>query len=395
MAAHPPAKKMLGIIHIGAEKTGTTTLQEAFHLNRARLAEAGVAFPSTPGARQHGLLALYAMDDGRDNRLTRLMPASFVDRGAWRAGFAAGLEREISGLPGDRLLISTELLHSQVRTPGEVSRLKSLLDSWCDRYLVVFYMRRQDRALASRYSSDLRAGGTEGPPFGKAVSKRLFNYEGILDLWSGVFGRENVVPRIFSQAALRGGDIVADFLHAAGLPIDPSTLALPPRRNSSLSRAAQQFLLAYNRSVAQMPTAADGGRLQRLLADAIETACPGAPGLPARDQAMAFYAPYRAGNARIAEQWFEGRQLFDEDFDDYPIDPESATLEAADAISIAARLLRCVAENSILLDENRLQQLLASGAPAFPGVLAGFAAERSPELAARISGAQDSARGNE
>jgi len=346
MNTRAPAKKMLGIIHIGAEKTGTTTLQEAFHLNRARLATAGIVFPRTPGAKQHGLLALYAMDDTPDNLQARLMPASMTgDRNAWRGNFSAELAREISEQRGDRLLISTELLHSKIRTTEEVARLKSLLDPWCDRYRIVFYMRRQDRALVSRHSTYLRTGGTEDSPLGKPVPKRLFNYEGILDLWSGVFGRENIVPREFSSRALRDGDIVADFIDATNLPLDPSNMARPPRRNSSLSRTAQQFLLAYNRSIAKMPPPADGGRLQRLLVEAVEEACPGAPALPSREQAMAFYAPYRAGNARIAEQWFGGRQLFDDDFDDYPTDPESATLEVADAMTITAQLLRYVAAN--------------------------------------------------
>ena len=57
---------MIGIIHMGAAKTGSSTLQEFFHLNRERLRDAGVFYPRSPGAKQHGLLAEACIDPARE-----------------------------------------------------------------------------------------------------------------------------------------------------------------------------------------------------------------------------------------------------------------------------------------------------------------------------------------
>ena len=44
------------ILHVGAHKTGTTYLQNLFHLNRARLAEAGIHYPDIgPNTAHHAL----------------------------------------------------------------------------------------------------------------------------------------------------------------------------------------------------------------------------------------------------------------------------------------------------------------------------------------------------
>lgn len=177
-------RRLQAIIHIGAEKTGTTTLQEFFHLNREALGAGGVLFPATPGLRQHALLMLACLDPGRENRQTRTHPAFSSDPGAWRAGFADALHAELASAPAGtrQLLVSTELFHTQLLHPREVARLKALLDPFCDDYRIVFYMRRQDRLEVSRYSTNLRAGGTRPTALPRRVDQYL-HYERVLARW--------------------------------------------------------------------------------------------------------------------------------------------------------------------------------------------------------------------
>ena len=53
---------MKAVIHIGTEKTGTTTLQEFLHLNRANLKNQGIAYLQSPGERNNRKLATYCMN---------------------------------------------------------------------------------------------------------------------------------------------------------------------------------------------------------------------------------------------------------------------------------------------------------------------------------------------
>lgn len=389
MGIRAPTKKMLGIIHIGAEKTGTTTLQEAFHLSRTTLARSGIVFPRTPGARQHGLLALYAMDDSHENLLTRSLPAVGAGcRDSWRIRFAAELAREIAGAAGDRLLISTELLHSHVRTTEEVARLKSLLDSWCDRYRIVFYMRRQDQAQVSRYSTDLRTGGTPPAmlPKRSAVTD-LYDYANVLARWRTVFGHASVVPRVFEPAALLDRDLISDFMHAADLPAI-ADLQRPPRRNEALSAMAQRLLLAYNSSRATLVPLPEprNAQLQRMVVAFVEQAYPGPPASPAKAQALAFHEGFRESNCRVAREWFGREQLFKEDFDAYPeqADPMPPP-DATEAMDFAAGLARHLMANAVCLDATRLQRLSSATERNFARILAGYLQERSPGLAERIA----------
>lgn len=53
------------IIHIGTEKTGTTSIQNGLHANRDALTQAGIYLPVSLGGHNPRQLATYAMKDGR------------------------------------------------------------------------------------------------------------------------------------------------------------------------------------------------------------------------------------------------------------------------------------------------------------------------------------------
>ena len=330
------------VIHIGAEKTGTTTLQEFLHLNRGLLAESGVVFPATPGLRQHGLLSLACLDPGRENQQARTYAPFVVDPEAWRAEFAQAFQGEVAArAPGmQALLLSSELFHTQLLQPREVARLKDLLDPFCDSYRIVFYMRRQDRLEVSRYSTNLRAGGTRASPLPERHDRYL-NYEAVLARWVPVFGAASLVPRVYERARFRGGDLVADFLDAAGLP-GLADGTRPDRRNTALSARAQMLLRAFNLRAPTLPWGRlpDRATVRKAVAGYLASRFPGPPMLPTRDEALAFYARYRESNARIARQWFQRDALFDEDFGAYP---EQAGDPAPDAGQVDAILDDAVA----------------------------------------------------
>lgn len=58
-------------LHIGLEKTGTTSVQAFLHMNRAPLAQAGIWMPGCLGHLNHKLLAAYGFEVGsRDIAVT-------------------------------------------------------------------------------------------------------------------------------------------------------------------------------------------------------------------------------------------------------------------------------------------------------------------------------------
>jgi hypothetical protein len=376
-------RPMIGIIHMGAAKTGSSTLQECFHLNRERLREAGVFYPCSPGAKQHGLLAESCIDPAREPDGEA---AERRNRG-FRESFAREMAHDAIGM--DYLLVSSELFHARLWDAGEIERLKALLEPWCSSWRVVFYMRRQDRYATSLHSTYLRRGGESDATL-DVLNPHHFMYAHILQLWSGVFGAGAMVPRVFERGALVGGDIVADFVAASGLPLAPGQCKRPADRNAALSADAQWFLREFNRRRSRSVDAMadDEARLRRHVADFLATHRAGTPALPARDAARAFYAGYREANAEVARSWFGRESLFDESFDDYPETPSDAMPSADDAMDVAAPLLREISANSLWLDEDRRKRLAnAKSTAALLAILAGYLEECDPALAQRIRSA--------
>lgn len=328
---------MRAVIHIGAEKTGTTTLQEFVQLNRGQLEAAGVLVPSTPGLRQHALLTLACLDPGRENRQTRSHAPFATDPEAWRRDFRAEFHRELAAAPehARTLLLTTELFHTQLLTAEEVGRLKALLDPFCDDYRIVFYMRRQDRLEVSRYSTNLRAGGTRPGPLPRRHDRYL-DYEAVLARWEPVFGAGSLVPRVYDRGWFRGGDLLEDFVDAAALPVRVAACTRPERRNPSLSAQAQWLLRQFNLAADTLPwdRLPDRATTTNAVADHLASECPGPPMLPSRADALAFYARHRDSNARLARRWFGREALFDDDFSAYDEQPADPVVDPARAISL-------------------------------------------------------------
>lgn len=383
---------MLGVIHIGAEKTGTTTLQETFHLNRVRLSRNGIYYPQTPGRKQHSQLAFYGMDNDRENLHTRNhSQLGSAHRDNWRKTFADTFDREISGAATshDHLLISTELFHSQLVSTNEIERIKSLLDPWCSEYRIVFYMRRQDQLATSLYSTRLRTGGTAAALLPDSTECcHYYDYRHVLDLWGGVFGLAAQLPRVFEKVRLQDQDLVTDFFSAARLRVDATTLQIPAYRNSALSRDAQTFLRRFNQCTEQLSLSSPQRhrRAARNMAAYLEETCDGPPSLPSRAAARGFCEPYRKGNEAVAREFFSRDSLFEDDFGMYPEREQPPdSLDLAQTMEMVTRVIHHQSNHSLWLDQQRIDRLLmARNRERLIDMFAFYLDEVSPELAAQM-----------
>jgi len=350
---------MRAVIHIGAEKTGSTALQKWFELNRAAMVRAGIYFPESGGGTQHWSLAVYALGDERQTEMTDRLDEYNKDPEAWRQGIEDQLTKELAGVRPEVLLISTELFSSYLVTEAEVQRIKDLLDRWCDEYTVVCYLRRQDRARASHYSTSVRTGGTSERVLGdREANDHRFEYESILDLWSSVFGHEAVVPRNYDAVRRDGRDLLDDFVEAAALPLESVSLERPRRQNESLSSKALQVLREFNTRAAGWTADNEVRQVRRILTGVVEQRFPGKPPRPSRDEARDYLAGYAEANARVARRWFDTDELFDDDFDDFPevADP-APVLDPAEVLDVMAdfaeRIVNSPAAKRIRLTRRR------------------------------------------
>jgi hypothetical protein len=223
--------------------------------------------------------------------------------------------------------------------PTELRRLRQLLDRWCDDYRVVLYLRRQDRARMSLHSTDLRVGGTSPDPLGDlAFPGNGFDYGRILDLWAAEFGQAQVSPRVYERVGPDG--LVHDFVAASGLRVPVDRLTRPRvGANPALSARAQRIMREFNLLQDGPAVTQQQQRVRLQLASVLASTFPGAPRRPSRGDARAYVERFADDNARIADAWFGGGELFDDDFDEYPevADPEPA-LDADDVLRVMSTL---------------------------------------------------------
>lgn len=293
------------ILHIGTEKTGTTSVQDTLQKNFAQLQAEGFLYPRVLHGSNHPKIAVYAMnDDAMDSRKRRfeLLDQERID--AFRAGFEQQLAAEITGAQHTALIVNEHL--SRLRHPEELERLRDLLGRHFDEVQVVLYLRRQDKLLRSMYSTIIKVGGDRrevypewtGAPEGDFIT---FDYDRIATLWAGVFGAERLKVRIFERDQLHNGDAVEDYLSIAGWGERPALETV--RSNESLNMAAILAVREMNARFAPEDRANIGLIAGRLF--------PGGGPTVTDAEAREFLSHFEEGNRAVARRHFGREVLFD------------------------------------------------------------------------------------
>ncbi|AOS97767.1 hypothetical protein AUP74_02364 [Microbulbifer aggregans] len=361
---------MKAIVHIGTEKTGTSTIQEFFNLNRARLMKIGVAYLKSPGPINNRKLATYCMrDDFIDDHIKQLGLLDHERRQEWKREFLAEFQGEIQGLGSgaQSVVISSEHFHSRLRGRDEVQNLKEILEPYFDDIQIVVYLRRQDELAVSHYSTHLKTGKFRDEVLDSRVSadNSYFDYYGLAKKWSEVFGFENVTLRPFVKERLERGDVLEDFLSQCDID-SRIGFKFPERKNETLSAPLQKFLRAFNQA---FPRYQDN-REDLLSRDLRNFLIQGLSGsgitggekvLPSRAQALEFYQRFSDGNNRLFDEFFNGESIFSGDFSRYPIEPQVGSLPE----DFLAQALKLVASyiNLKLINEVDVKTVKRSAGP--------------------------------
>ena len=252
-------KKGVVYFHIGTEKTGTTSLQECFFLNKEILLEKyRIFYPSTPGEKNHTDLPLYAYEEKLGDLPLRKGVQTEDEIKAFKKKFEADFLREIRPYveTGYNILLSSEHLSSRGgRTVEPKQHLVNLFIQQGMKVKVIIYLRPQEEFLLSTYSTRIKSGGTdEFNPL--AYKKNRYDYLGILDNWAKVVGEESINVGIFQKTRLKHS-LYHDFFSRLGISIKEDLKIPEKQQNKSLGIAQLEFLKAFN---AMVPEYKDGKR---------------------------------------------------------------------------------------------------------------------------------------
>jgi len=219
------------ILHVGPDKTGSTSIQSFCDAHRDQLLQHGIYYPkgghATLGSCFCDTPELYSHNvnlDMKDRNEIKHQDLAFL----------MDLESELSEVSGRDLIFSYEgfvYLES-----NELSRLKDFAVKYADSCVIVYYARPPYSCAISAMSQLARTGRlsyVDGCPY-------IQPHKDLIEKISNVFGSKNVNVRKFSRESLKGGDVVLDFLSFLRVSesFTDSLARKPVEANKSLSREA-------------------------------------------------------------------------------------------------------------------------------------------------------------
>ena len=144
------------LLHIGAGKTGTSSIQHFLSRNRSRLAELGTLVPREPGALRHDQLGLSIKSDTALATRLKWRQMGLASPAEFRRDFRKRLATEIGGSGLTRVLMSDEGVYAS--SADALERLHELVNEIARSLRIIVYLRRQDDHLCSRYQQSVKTG---------------------------------------------------------------------------------------------------------------------------------------------------------------------------------------------------------------------------------------------
>lgn len=328
------------LLHIGTEKTGTTSVQHYLASNRRELRKQGVIYPVGVKSSHSSLWEFAALaqdepwkqDTGRAFGIT---DATSQDRFA--DDLRQSLENEFSNHgAASTLVISSEHFQSRLHREESIAKLKAFLDPWVESYEVVIFFRRQDRFALSLLSTLLKSA-VQLPEVPATellrITPRYYEYNMIFQRWMNIFGLEAMNAQIYKENHIPGNDIVAEFCRAASIPqLDVK----PTQLNVSLNKKGFHFLRALNEIAPTIPgSLSNQNRVD--LVRAVSANFAGKYYPISRDEAQEFYNEYQLTNKNLQSIAFPDHKgdLFDDDFSEYPVAAEALEPDYREMVEVA------------------------------------------------------------
>ena len=315
------------ILHIGTEKTGSSTIQHVLKKNQKTLLDNGYFFINSTRfglsldklGTDSRILAAYCTFMEEKEELFRFnMIDTPEKRARFRENVQRSLGRQLRKLPGHvhTIIASSEHFHSRLGSVEEVARLRELFAPYVDDTEIICYLRNQADTVVSLYSTALKGGATlDLDTFIETKCEadgHYFNYDQFIGKWEQVYGQESINLRIFSKHCFINNDLLDDFL----AQIDPQLSTILNKavevKNESINHLAQVLARSINKHIPLFIKGVGSNADNTDLKDMITNRSPG-KGLglsPARHEEISSW--FTQSNENVRQRYFPGRvALFD------------------------------------------------------------------------------------
>lgn len=313
---------MHAILHLGTEKTGTSSIQHFLKKNRNAIMQQGFYFMKSTGQADDRKLSAYCLLEGQfDDFHTKNSYDTNEKKLIFEKKLVEDIANEIKVIPENihTVIFSSEHFHSRVRTHAQREKLKSLLSRFFNTVSLITYIRPQLEMAISHYSTYLKTKGTE------SLEQYLtqcepenyyYNYWQYLSGWASSFEDSELIVRIFEREALIDKDIVVDFCHAVGL--NYSILEKTNPINESVTPTGQELLKIVNDNFPSLTEQGLENTTRTAFSQIISRLFPGSGQRPSKEEAIQIQDKFKDINDKIKHQYFQNKdRLFDLNIEKY------------------------------------------------------------------------------
>ena len=280
-------------LHMGAQRTATSSIQSFMHANVEALLDQGVLYPFGVKRHQKQLNAVF-------------------NGGMTGAELAMTLHKRCGGR--DKPVHTTVLSDEGITLHADLSPLKPLAERFDLK--VIYSLRRQDLWLESWYLQNVKWQWNRELShltFPQFLDRRedffWVHYGREIERIEQLVGRDNVHLSVFERDQMPGGP-VETFCRMVGIS-DFAAMTTPPHINSSHSVLVSELLRTLPLDQASKGLRAQLGKAFAALNARLEkTPEETSTLLMPLDRRQEILAEYAAGNASVARRYFNRDQLF-------------------------------------------------------------------------------------
>lgn len=241
-------------LHLGTEKTGTTSIQGFLEINRDILRNKfNLIYPLSTGIKNSKDLAIACMNTDNPNIkfIKRLQLNSEKELLEYKNDKIKLFKDEISKIPENyNIVLSSEHFHSRLTTYDELNKLKQVLNSTkISKIIPIIYVRSPHELATSLYFTSIKNGyhGKGIPDPSNKYYKNLCDHKTTILRIKEVFG-EDLVIRLFQKESLKERNVILDFLNILNINWSDS-FKDPGVKNQSLSALGLELLRRLNKTM--------------------------------------------------------------------------------------------------------------------------------------------------
>lgn len=285
-------KKRL-IVHIGANKTGSSSIQDFLWTNRKVLRQEGLLLPGEK-------FELLSRNRGTTTEFENLIKSPNGSR-----ILADAIIKLAETAPeGHTILLTAENLAAHPAAPALFSDLTQHFEM-----KIKLYVRRQDEYLLSSWQQWYSKVGSDFWAWTTSSVGTLGDWRRYIENWEKVVSPSNISVRVFERAKLDSGDVVVDFYNRLHLDIPLADLEYQQRKlNPGLSDAVID-LVKGNKTI--FKSAHDNGFhefVQKMTGDAYMKSSRQSP--ITFEQRTAILSRYAESNRWLQRNYFNDGALF-------------------------------------------------------------------------------------